>query len=65
MTTFTNDQLVKYSNPLNEKEAFATFKVLDVIPANGNLKEKLKVEFICDMNIKPVSIFFSSEFVAA
>lgn len=65
MTTFTINQIVKYSNPLSEKEAIATFKVLDVIPANGNIKEKLKVEFICDMNIKPVSVFFSSEFISA
>jgi len=59
---FKVGQTVKYSKPQKGEEMFR-FKVLEVHEADGEIKEKLLVEQICDDYLKPRSCFFSEEFV--
>ncbi len=66
METFQIGQIVKYSKPVDKDEVNARFTVIEISPAWKDdfftMKEKLTVEFICNMTFKPVNCFFSEEF---
>lgn len=71
---FNVGQIVKYANPQGDIETKARFIVKEITapmeivngkPEHGILEEKLTVEFICDMRFRPVSCFFSKEFIQA
>lgn len=68
-SNFLIGQIVKYSNPVNDKEKEARFTILEIHPPDtsygDNLPEKLTVEFMCDMYFKPVNTYFSYEFTSA
>lgn len=53
--------IVKYKNPQPSEEQ-QRFYVNEIHEPDGNLKEKLHVELICEDAIKPTFCFFSDEF---
>lgn len=58
---FKIGQVVKYSNPQQGEEDLR-FYVNEIHEPDGNLKEKLHVELICDNSLKPTFCYFSDEF---
>lgn len=64
MSKFFKGQVVKYSNPQPGEET-ERFYVNEIHEADGELKEKLHIELICDKTLKPTFCFFSEEFEAS
>ena len=60
-TNFRIGQVVKYSKPQPGEEKLR-FYVNEIHESDGNLKEKLHVELICDDFIKPTFCHFSDEY---
>lgn len=58
---FKIGQVVKYSKPQPGEENLR-FYVNEIHKPDGNLKEKLHVELICDDFIKPTFCHFSDEY---
>jgi len=58
---FEIGRVVKFRNP-EPGEEYQRFYINEIHESNGNMKEKLHVELICDMQIKPTFCFFSDEF---
>jgi hypothetical protein len=52
--------IVKYKNPQPGEEQ-QRFYVNEIHESDGNIKEKLHIEFICEDAIKPTFCFFSDE----
>jgi len=61
---FYSGQIVKYSKP-EANEENERFIVLEIHESDGILSEKLHIQLICDMPIKPTSCYFSSLFIPA
>ena len=60
-SSFKVGQVVKYSKP-QPGEEHLRFYVNEIHQADGDLKEKLHVELICEENIKPTFCHFSDEY---
>lgn len=60
-TKFRIGQVVKYSNPKPGEEDLR-FYVNEIHESDGNLKEKLHIELICNDFIKPTFCHFSEEY---
>lgn len=65
MTNFKIGQLVKYSKPANQAEKDIRFVVLEISPELDGIAAKLTVQAQVDMQLKPISTYFASEFEAA
>lgn len=61
-TKFKVGQVVKYSRPEPGEEDFRFF-VNEIHPQDGNLKEKLHIELICENILKATFCHFSDEYV--
>lgn len=60
MPNFKIGQKVRFKNPEKGEENIV-FRVLEVHERDGNIPEKIHVEMMCEMPIKPVFCYFSNE----
>ena len=54
---------VKYKTPLTDEENL-TFVILEIHPKDTNIREKLLVQLVCDLTLKPTFCYFSDEFIS-
>lgn len=56
--TFQVGQIVKFANPQNADEAAERFQVIE------DRGERIEVEFICIMRVRPTHVYLASDLVA-